>query len=173
MKSEIQLEGDIDEVWIFGDPGLEVEVMVRPEKLTEYGLSFGHVASEINTVLTSSAIGDMESNQYRFQVSMAANDVSNLKNRVIRNRSGLEVSIGELAEIRIGQDLNPMQKVRVDGSDAVVLGVRVKDGTNIHRWLSSIEKPNTEVCQVVEMVVACVVMTEMMIRPFGGLLRHK
>ncbi len=124
LRPRISRIADVSYVTVQGGDVREIVVEVEPQALVAAGLSIADVADRLGRQHRLKAVGriDREQLQYQVLVDSQAVDPLTLEDRVIANKNGASIRLGDLGRIVISHEDHTMA-IRSNGEDAVALTV--------------------------------------------------
>lgn len=132
LKDDLEILSGVLEVKIGGDREEMMEVIIRPETLETYHLSFDQVMQFLsrNNQLVPAGAMDTGSGRLVFKVPGVIEDIQDVLELPIKTDQGTVVTFKDLAEVRRTYK-DPDGFARVAGHPALVLEVTKRVGTNI------------------------------------------
>lgn len=132
----------MDKVSIHGDIQEQVNVTLKPQVVSEYGISFADVAAQLSKKNNDTGLGRLK---FQERESLVITD-SGLKNlddithTLIRLHDGTLVPLYELAEVK--RDIvDPLHSVaQLNGNQAVVLAAYMRQGLNMIEFTKGLNK---------------------------------
>lgn len=125
---------------LFGLPEEEVLVEIDEENLAATGLTIAEVASQVQQRDADVPDASAETSAHQVPVRLMGDvdDLSRLREVVLRrNESGSQLRLGEIATVSRGEREPPRSLAIVNGRRAVVVAIRMEDGSSINRWTAS------------------------------------
>ena len=101
IKDELQMVEGVSEVTVVGASQRCIRIVLKPEKLQEYGISYQTVRDTINKNNYNTPGGKARSQEMEITVRTLAkyNTVDDIKQVVVANHNGRPVYIGEVADV--------------------------------------------------------------------------
>ena len=101
IKDELQMVEGVSEVTVVGASQRCIRIVLKPEKLQEYGISYQTVRDTINKNNYNTPGGKARSKEMEITVRTLAkyNTVDDIKQVVVANHNGRPVYIGEVADV--------------------------------------------------------------------------
>ena len=137
LKSELRNLPGTQDAQLFGDPGEEVLVELKPELLAALGLSIGAVAQQIQESDASQPAGLLRGAETELLLDVDARmgSVQRLGQTPIQyGAEGRTTSLADIASIQQQTVDPPPSLAMIDGEHAVVVGVLVRDDIRIDHW---------------------------------------
>jgi HAE1 family hydrophobic/amphiphilic exporter-1 len=102
LEGEIEKIAAVSEVKIVGSPERQIQVVVRENALSQFGVIVGQITSGIAAANSDIPIGSIESsgNIYTVRLNGRLFDVENVRNTAIANSLGTAVFIRDIAEVK-------------------------------------------------------------------------
>lgn len=132
LEDDIEAVRGVLEVNVVGGVEREIQIIVDPDRVTEYGISLADLVTLARVENVNTPAGAMELGEGRFSVRVpgeftAADEINNL---VVKAGQGGVVYMRDIAEIRDGyKDIESIS--RLNGRRAVTLSVSKRAGENL------------------------------------------
>ncbi|MBF6057321.1 efflux RND transporter permease subunit [Thiomicrorhabdus heinhorstiae] len=141
LKDEIESLSGVLEVEIGGDREEMMEVIIQPETLETYRLSFDEVVSFLsrNNQLVPAGAMDTGSGRMVFKVPGVIEDIQDVMELPIKTHQGTVVTFKDLAQVRRTYK-DPDGFARVGGEPALVLEVTKRVGANIIATIDEVKQ---------------------------------
>ncbi len=134
-------------VQLFGDPGEEVIVEIKPDAMASLGLSIGAIAQQLRESDTRQPVGSVRSGDADLIVDVddSSDSLDELGQTEIQSGPrGKTVSLADIATLSKGPVEPPSSLSFVDGERAVVVGAFVRDDFRIDRWFDDVQQSLTD-----------------------------
>jgi heavy metal efflux system protein len=124
VRPQLRAIPGVVEINPFGGFVKQVHVVIRPERLTSYGLSIEEVmrAIEANSQVAAGAYIEHQQEQYILRGLGQATSLDDVRQSVIRTRGGTPVLVGDIADVRYGPEVRQGAVTR-DGRGEVMSGI--------------------------------------------------
>jgi multidrug efflux pump subunit AcrB len=135
LQAEILEVPGTEKADLFGDPGEEIVVELRPERLVALGLSVGAIASQTKNSLNEQPLGRVKNrtDQLLVDLQQPKTPVQRLE-RTLISAGQQSVSLADIADIR-KQPRQPSDEMAIiDGQPAMVIGALVDGEVRVDRW---------------------------------------
>lgn len=101
VKDELQMVDGVSEVNVYGASQRAIRIVLKPEKLAEYGITYQTVRDKINANNYNTPGGKAKNKSMEITVRTVGkyNNVNDIKQVVIANHSGRPVYITDVAEV--------------------------------------------------------------------------
>ncbi len=101
IKDELQMVEGVSEVNVVGASQRAIRIVLKPEKLAEYGIAYQTIKSKINANNYNTPGGKARSNAMEITVRTVGkyNTIDDIKQVVVANDNGRPVYIGEVADV--------------------------------------------------------------------------
>lgn len=140
LRDRILRIAGTEQVKMFGDPGEEIAVIVKPELLAGTGLSTGRIANQIRAQNSYSG-GRVSTAQGNLSIDLQADSrlIERLADCHIEYRPDQQpVALSEIADIE-RQIVQPVSSVAlIDNQRGIVIGAMVDDAVRVDRWTSQL-----------------------------------
>ncbi|MEM9589317.1 MAG: efflux RND transporter permease subunit, partial [Planctomycetota bacterium] len=136
LQDKIQNLAGTEVVDRFGDPGEEVEVRVDPVKAASLGLTPVDIARRLAAYDAKGTAGQLrdQPTQLPIELRNQLDAVAEVSDIPIAADQGRDVRLREVSDVTCGVP-NPVPRAALmDGRDAVVLGVMVRNAWRIDQW---------------------------------------
>lgn len=131
----------VAQVSVIGGGQKQYEVLVSPNRLSIHRISVGEVADALSAASANSSAGFLvqAGQEYLLQGVGIFNDIDDIRNTVVRSTDSIPVRIADLARVRAGQRLR-RGDASLNGTPAVIIGVRKQPGVNTLEVTASIDR---------------------------------
>lgn len=101
IKDELQMVEGVSEVNVLGASQRAIRIVLKPEKLAEYGIAYQTIKNKINANNYNTPGGKARSNAMEITVRTVGkyNTIDDIKQVVVANDNGRPVYIGEVADV--------------------------------------------------------------------------
>ena len=139
----------VQKVNLYGEQTEVINVNISSSKLNNLGIDPNNITRILQSQNVQVNTGDFITNSYQLRVRTEGIYTSpeDIKNQLIPTKGGLEVRLGDIADIKRGYMDPPSQLMRVDGKRAIGIGVAsgaeddvVAVGNTVAEQLKEIEK---------------------------------
>ena len=130
VRQQLLRVKDVAKVEQFGIQDEKVFIEVSQKRVAQLGLDFNAVLAQIGTQNAVESAGTIQSPQDVVQVRVGGQftSVEQLRAMPIRGSSGIQIRLGDIAEIRRAYVDPPAVKVRHQGREVIALGVSMAKG---------------------------------------------
>ena len=131
LKPRILAVPGIAKVVIYGGRVAQDQVVVHPNALLDYGLALADVDDAARNATAIGPAGTVEVHGQRFPIRSLgqAASLEDLKNAVVAYRDGRPLTLGRVAQVRLGPEF-PIGDASLNGGPAVLLFVSRQPGVN-------------------------------------------
>ncbi len=131
IKDELQMVEGVSEVNVVGASQRAIRIVLKPEKLAEYGIAYQTIKSKINANNYNTPGGKARSNAMEITVRTVGkyNTIDDIKQVVVANDNGRPVYIGEVADV-IDDWEDEETFASANGEPCVMTFVRKQSKTN-------------------------------------------
>ena len=135
VRQQLLRVRDVAKVEQFGVQDERVWVEVSQKRLAQLGLDFNAVLQQLGAQNAVESAGAIQSPQDVVQVRVGGQftSVEQLRDMPIRGGSGVQLRLGDIAEVRRGYVDPPGVKVRFQGHEVIGLGISMAKGGDIIR----------------------------------------
>ncbi|HAG52959.1 MAG TPA: MFS transporter [Alphaproteobacteria bacterium] len=133
LRRELSLVPGVSKVAIGGDQSEQIFIEVSMAKLSQLGLSINDIQNALqykNLVSPSGAV-KVESGSVRIETTGIFDSVDDIKDLLISKDGKSLTYLKDIANVYSGFDETPTSKIRVDGKQALTLGVSAASGENV------------------------------------------
>ena len=101
VKDELQMVDGVSEVNVFGASQRAIRIMLKPEKLSEYGISYNDVRNKINANNYNTPGGKAKNQSMEITVRTVGkyDNINDIKQVVVANKDGRAVYITDVADV--------------------------------------------------------------------------
>ncbi|WP_225784565.1 efflux RND transporter permease subunit [Xenophilus sp. Marseille-Q4582] len=133
VRQQLLRVKDVAKVEQFGVQDEKVWIEVSHKRLAQLGLDFNQVLQQLGAQNAVESAGAIQSPQDVVQVRVGGQftDVEQLRAMPIRGSSGLQLRLGDIAEVKRGYVDPPSVKVRFQGQETIALGISMAKGGDI------------------------------------------
>ncbi|MBN2647061.1 MAG: efflux RND transporter permease subunit [Thiotrichales bacterium] len=141
LKEELESLSGVLEVEIGGDRTEMMEVIIEPETLETYHLSFDQIVAFLqrNNQLVAAGAMDTGAGRLVFKVPGVIEDIADVMDLPIKTHQGRVVTFNDLAQIRRTYK-DPEGFARVGGEPALVLEVTKRIGANVIATIDEVKQ---------------------------------
>ncbi len=124
---------DVSKVELFGVQDEKVFIEISQKRLSQLGLDFNQVLSQIGQQNAVESAGAIQTPLDVVQVRVAGQfeAIEQLRAMPIRGSSGNQIRLGDIAEVKRGYNDPPVVKVHHQGKEVIALGVSMAKGGDI------------------------------------------
>ncbi len=121
----------VAKVVVYGGRAAQHQVIVTPSALRDYNLALHDIADAARSATAIGPAGTVETQGQRFPIRSLgqATSIEDLKNAVVTYRDGRPLTLGRVAEVRLGPAF-PIGDATLNGGPAVLLFVSRQPGVN-------------------------------------------
>ncbi|GGO83522.1 acriflavin resistance protein [Marinobacterium nitratireducens] len=137
-----------DFVELFGEQQEEILVEIDPLRAAAQGLTPAQIAERIRQADAKVAAGSLynERNQLQIELEGALDSVARIRAVPLTSAAdGQLMRVGDLAKVSHALQQPPAEQALIDGSVAVVVGVRMLPDQRVDRWMAALEQRLDEV----------------------------
>ncbi len=132
IRAELLKAKDVAKIDFFGEQRQRIYIELSNAKLSTLGIS---TTALVNTLQTQNAVVksgtfDSPNERIRIEVSGRYNTLENLRNLRLR-ASNQDFRLGDVARIYRGYENPPIDTVRYNGTDTLLLGVSMREGGDV------------------------------------------
>jgi len=130
----------------------EMHIVVRPERLADFGLTIGDVIGSLQAENVNISAGNMGVGRRDFRIRSTGEFKSpeDIESVVLRSTGQRRITVGEVARVEAGFE-KPTSTVIHNGSGGIAIGIKPEPGTNIlemtDRVSAVVERLNREKLQ--------------------------
>ncbi len=141
LRNKLRAIPGVAQVSAIGGELPEFQVNVRQEHLALYGLSVSEVVEAVRSAHSTASAGylaEVDRQELPIRQSARVRQVSDIASTVVTEHQGLPITVGEVAQVRMG----PAPKrgtAANDGVPAVVMSIQKSPGTNTLALTQSID----------------------------------
>ncbi|MCC9658314.1 efflux RND transporter permease subunit [Rhodopirellula halodulae] len=149
LQDRMQNLPGTDSIDRFGDPGEEIDVRLDPRRLASLGLTPSDVATRLASYDAKGTAGQLRNApmQMLIEIGNQLDATEQIAEIPIRAGDGTDVRLGDFATIELSLPDPPATAARIDGREAVVLGMMVRPSYRIDTWTNRAETVLAEVAQ--------------------------
>ena len=142
VRQQLLRVPDVSKVELFGVQDEKVFVEVSQKRLATLGLDLNQVLAQLGQQNAVESAGTVQTPLDVVQVRVAGQfeALEQLRAMPIRGKSGNQIRLGDIAEIKRGYVDPPSVKVHHQGKEVIALGVSMTKGGDIIRLGKSLEK---------------------------------
>ena len=147
IKLQLQTVQGVTEVLGIGGFEKQYQVIIRPEKLLEYGISIAEVSEQIKANGLNAGAQFIERNGEEYVIRSIGlyNKISDIRNVIIKSNDGTAVYLSDLAEVKVGGAIRRGIETR-NGDQEVIAGMVVKlYGENSSTVIARVEEKIKEI----------------------------
>jgi len=133
VRQQLLRVPDVAKVQLFGDQAEKVYIEISQKRLSQIGLDFNQVLSQLAAQNAVENAGAVQTPLDVVQIRVAGQfqAVEDLRAMPIRGNSGSQFRLGDIADIKRGYVDPPSVKVRHQGREVIALGVSMAKGGDI------------------------------------------
>ncbi|MEC5214605.1 multidrug efflux pump [Polaromonas sp. CG_9.5] len=142
VRQQLLRVPDVSKVELFGVQDEKVFIEVSQKRLATLGLDLNQVLAQLGQQNAIEPAGTVQTPLDVVQVRVAGQfeALEQLRAMPIRGKSGNQIRLGDIAEIKRGYVNPPVVKVHHQGKEVIALGVSMTKGGDIIRLGKSLEK---------------------------------
>lgn len=139
LEAELSRVEDAEEVEILNIEDLEVDVLLRPAAMLDYGLTIRDIDGALREGYLPEPVGSLDDGEREFSVryEKGIDSLYDVGTIVVADRGDLQVRLQDVADISIDYTL-PSQALVVDGEPSIRINATPKDGGNIRQMSEDI-----------------------------------
>ena len=124
---------DVAKVEMFGVQNERIFVELSQKRLAPMGLDINQVIAQLNQQNAIEGSGVLQTPQEQVQVRVAGqfNAVEQVRSMPVRAATGVQLRLGDIADIERGYEDPPGVKVRHNGQEVIALGISMSKGGDI------------------------------------------
>ncbi len=140
VEAGLGLIEDVDLVEIFNIEELDAEIILRPMDMLAYGLTIDDVDFALRTGYLPEPLGNLQESgkNYNVRFEKGSSSLYDLENLVISDRSGIIITLKDIADVTIGF-VSMRQTFVIDGERGIRLTVTPVDGGNIRNMSEEVQ----------------------------------
>ena len=142
LRNQLMAVPGVAQVVAIGGELAEYQVLVRQAPLRQYGLTFAEVAAAARSAHTTAGAGhlaDVDGLELPIRQTGRVRSVADIQGTVVAHRDGHAITIGQVADVRIGA-ASKRGTAAEAGRSAVVLSVQKSPGTNTLALTAAIDE---------------------------------
>ena len=145
IKERLERIDGVSAVNVFGGVARELQIVVRPEDLSRYGLTIPEIVSTLRRENVSISAGDVEEGKRRYVVRAEGdlNTLEAVRGVVLRSQapddagSRGRLRLGDVAEVQFGYK-EPQARLRFRGEPGLAFNIVRESGANVIETMSEI-----------------------------------
>lgn len=133
VRQQLLRVPDVAKVELFGVQDERIFVELSQKRLAAMGLDINQVIAQLNQQNAVEGAGVIQTPQEQVQVRIDGQfeAIEQVRDMPVRAGSGVQLRLGDIAEIKRGYQDPPNVKVRHDGREVIALGVSMRKGGDI------------------------------------------
>lgn len=133
VRQQLLRVKDVAKVELFGVQNERIFVELSQKRLAAMGLDINQVIAQLNQQNAVEGSGVMQTPQEQVQVRISGqfDAVEQVRTMPVRAGSGVQLRLGDIADVRRGYEDPPGVKVRHDGREVIALGISMTKGGDI------------------------------------------
>ena len=133
VRQQLLRVADVNKVELFGVQDEKVYIEISQKRLAQLGLDLNQVLGQLNQQNAIEGAGTMRTPQDVLQIRVGGpfDSVAKMSEMPIRAANGVQLRLGDIAQVKRGYADPPNVKVRHQGKEVVALGVSMAKGGDI------------------------------------------
>lgn len=131
FKDDIQMVDGVSEVSVLGASNRTIRIVLQPEKLQEYGISYQNIRTIVNANNYNTPGGKVRSRDMEITVRTLGkyNNIEDLRNIIVGNKDGRQIYLRDLANVVDGWE-DETTYASANGKPCVLTIIRKQSKTN-------------------------------------------
>lgn len=152
VRTRLESIDGVSQISVYGGADRQVQILIDPARLAEYGLTVVDVRQAINARNRDASGGEIESGKRRYLLRTIGRfeNLDDLREMILTRRGDTLVRLGDVAEVRQGH-FEITSRMLMDGESVIGLSVRREAGSNVieikRAMMSEMEAINHEVLE--------------------------
>ena len=133
VRQQLLRVPDVNKVELFGVQDEKVYIEISQKRLAQLGLDLNQVLGQMNQQNAVEGAGTMRTPQDILQIRVGGpfDSVDKISEMPIRAANGVQLRLGDIAQVKRGYSDPPNVKVRHQGKDVIALGISMAKGGDI------------------------------------------
>ncbi|MCV6595672.1 MAG: efflux RND transporter permease subunit [Mangrovicoccus sp.] len=149
IKDRIERVSGVSAVNVFGGVTRELQIIIRPQDLSRYGLTIGEIVAKLRAENIAVSAGDVEEGKRRYVVRAegSLNTIPAVQDVVLRSQSDEAQSLGSRGRLRLGdvaqvqfgyKDANSALRFR--GAPGLAFNIVRENGANVIATMEEVQR---------------------------------
>lgn len=132
IRPKLLTVAGVSQITVVGGAMKEYQIVLHPEKMQHYAVGYNAVSQAVQGLNQNASAGivSMHGNEYTVRGIVSSSDVAVLGNTVVKNASGEQVLLHQIATIQMAAKTPKMGMASVDGKPSVLLTITKQSATN-------------------------------------------
>ena len=132
VRPKLLTVAGVSQITVVGGAMKEYQIVLHPEKMQHYAVGYNAVSQAVQGLNQNASAGivAMHGNEYTVRGIVSSSDVAVLGNTVVKNASGEQVLLHQIATIQMAAKTPKMGMASVDGKPSVLLTITKQPATN-------------------------------------------
>lgn len=132
VRPKLLTVAGVSQITVVGGAMKEYQIVLHPEKMQHYAVGYNAVSQAVQGLNQNASAGivSMHGNEYTVRGIVSSSDVAVLGNTVVKNASGEQVLLHQIATIQMAAKTPKMGMASVDGKPSVLLTITKQPATN-------------------------------------------
>ncbi|MEM1362535.1 MAG: efflux RND transporter permease subunit [Pseudomonadota bacterium] len=148
IKDRIERVPGVSAINIFGGVTRELQIIIRPEDLSRFGLTIPEIVSKLRAENISLSAGDVEEGKRRYVVRAegSLNTISAVEEVVLRSESETTTQTGSRGRLRLGDIAQvqfgykePTVSIRFRGEPGIAFNIVRENGANVIETMEEVQ----------------------------------
>ena len=133
VRQQLLRVKDVAKVELFGAQNERIYVELSQKRLAQMGLDINQVIAQLNQQNAVEGAGVLQTPQEQVQVRIGGqfDAIEQVRAMPVRAPSGVQLRLGDIAQVARGYEDPPSVKVRHDGKEVIALGISMTKGGDI------------------------------------------
>lgn len=132
VRPKLLTVAGVSQITVVGGAMKEYQIVLHPEKMQHYAVGYNAVSQAVQGLNQNASAGivAMHGNEYTVRGIVSSSDVAVLGNTVVKNASGEQVLLHQIATIQMAAKTPKMGMASVDGKPSVLLTITKQPAAN-------------------------------------------
>lgn len=132
VRPKLLTVAGVSQITVVGGAMKEYQIVLHPEKMQHYAVGYNAVSQAVQGLNQNASAGivAMHGNEYTVRGIVSSSDVAVLGNTLVKNASGEQVLLHQIATIQMAAKTPKMGMASVDGKPSVLLTITKQPATN-------------------------------------------
>ena len=132
IRPRLLATGGVAQVSVLGGEVKEYQILLDPDRMRHYGIELDEVSSAVKDMNSNVSGGVLYEygNEYIVRGTCATNDVKGLAKAVVKRSGTMPVTLGDIAEVRIGDHAPKTGTASLKGRQCVMMTITKQPNTS-------------------------------------------
>ena len=132
IRPRLLATGGVAQVSVLGGEVKEYQILLDPDRMRHYGIELDEVSSAVKDMNSNVSGGVLYAygNEYIVRGTCATNDVKELAKAVVKRSGTMPVTLGDIAEVRIGDHAPKTGTASLKGRQCVMMTITKQPNTS-------------------------------------------